>query len=196
MRKRSVARLIPCLGLLASVLLGVQVPASADLWGQCYNTLYQCKPDSSIHTWCFGSTMDGNPNLQDAATYAMQNLEQQTVMTRQSNSPCSAVTDVNFQSRNLPPGVRGEHECLQLASSEVCDANAVRMDGEEIAAQGPPGEIPRNRDKTACHEVGHTVGMEHHDPPYVDCMISGPVSSGHVTYSDHHAHYHVNGYFA
>ena len=43
-----------------------------------------------------------------------------------------------------------------------------------------------NREKTACHELGHSLGLTHHASPYDDCMISGPVNAGHKEYINHH----------
>lgn len=49
--------------------------------------------------------------------------------------------------------------------------------------------------KTLCHEIGHSVGLDHgeggdHGSP-VDCMRSGSVSTWTVTYNDHHV-WHAN----
>jgi hypothetical protein len=43
-----------------------------------------------------------------------------------------------------------------------------------------------NLEKTACHEVGHSVGVWHHDPPYGDCMVNYAVQSGHRQYNYDH----------
>jgi predicted Zn-dependent protease len=43
-----------------------------------------------------------------------------------------------------------------------------------------------NRVKTACHEIGHSGGLTHHDAPYDGCMVNGSVSSGHTQYNAHH----------
>lgn len=48
----------------------------------------------------------------------------------------------------------------------------------------------RDRTKTSCHEVGHSGGLSHSYSAN-DCMLSGHVSSGHITYNSHH-HSHLN----
>jgi hypothetical protein len=136
--------------------------------------------------------MADSPNLQDASLYAMQNLQEQTQMTHDKVACDPEFVDVVFQSRDLG-GARGEYECLDRSSAtpNLCLRSAVRYDGAQINQEGPQDYLQGNRDKTAGHEVGHSVGMKHHDPEYNDCMVSGKVQAGHRQYNDHHR-WHVN----
>lgn len=165
--------------------------ANADLHGRCVGGLYQCLPDGTYHTWCFGPTMDGNANLQNAVQYAMTNMVEQTQMTENKDNSCDSSTDVVWQERDLV-GLRGEHECLERVSGSPnkCAHSAARLDGDAITADSPQGAEQLNREKTSCHELGHTLGLNH-DYPQDDCMVLGAVAAGHRTYNDHHRE-HVN----
>lgn len=136
--------------------------------------------------------MDDSPNMKDATRYAMNNLRQQTGMTEEQVQCDAQFTDVVVQSRDLG-GSRGQYECLDRSSvnQNVCLMSAVRYDGTRINAEGPQDYLQGNRDKTACHEIGHSVGLKHHESPYEGCMVSGRVQAGHRDYNGHHR-WHIN----
>lgn len=65
-----------------------------------------------------------------------------------------------------------------------------------------PTDLTINLKKTACHEIGHTIGFEHHPPAYYpdnprDCMRSGNIGEtlDWLRINDHHSA-HINGYLA
>lgn len=128
----------------------------------------------------------------------MDNLDFQTDMSTGDPDTCSSVTDVQWRQRPLPGATRAWWYCpLEHLVGDVCTAGIIEVDLDEIAAQAGPYQL--NLDKTACHELGHSVGMTHHvhadvhdtQPDYDDCMVSGPVHAGHDFYSIHHR-FHVN----
>jgi len=43
-----------------------------------------------------------------------------------------------------------------------------------------------NRRKTACHELGHALGLTHHSSGTYGCMRSGSVSVATYSYVSHH----------
>ena len=122
----------------------------------------------------------------------------QTMMSSVRQSTCGEDVDIAFAQFHFPaqPGFRALYECIDR--SELDDAvylsARIRIDDELIEEEGEPA---LNRLKTACHETGHSVGMSHYSAPpdyYLDCMISGNVSGGHIDYDDHHITHVLNRY--
>jgi len=151
---------------VAASVVGIQEISKADTYAGCYAGGSGCLPDSNLQTWCFGATMDGHANLKDASEYAMANLESETDMFTSQMACDPDHVDVVFQELDLTGTTRGEYECLNFVVGNTCDRSAVRYDSAEINDQGPANYLQGNRDKTACHEVGHSAGLAHHDPPY------------------------------
>lgn len=187
----------PAFGLgIASALIGIASAslaplAIADPWGGCEPGDGGCKPDNTGHTFCFTDSMDNDPRVRDAANYAMNNMDQQTQLY-ELRTMCTDQTDAVFREVNLV-GLRGEYECLDLAPDgpNTCNRAAIRIDNTQIIQDGPEGKEQLNREKTACHEVGHSLGMAHHVSPYDDCMVNGRVSQDHRDYNQHHRE-HIN----
>lgn len=106
-------------------------------------------------------------------------------------------TDVVWLTTNLPAGVRGRTSCNDHHfPSGDCDQAYVKIDLAEIVAQGGPTEY--NETKTACHELGHTVGLTHHENGTDwGCMVKGVVSSDVKwrRYVTHHKSTHINAWF-
>lgn len=65
------------------------------------------------------------------------------------------------------------------SAGNVCRRALVRLSPREL-------NDSNNYLKTACHEVGHAVGLSHNPPYDTDCMISGWVGRRYTTYSAHH----------
>lgn len=150
------------------------------------------KADSFRHTYCFGVGFDAN--LQDNASYAMQtSLDAATDMEDLYLATCGATTtDVFFLDANLPPGWRGSYGCVVWVSAPtVCDSADVTLDPAEINVGSNDEE---DTTKSACHEVGHSVGLTHHDSPYDDCMLKGEIPNTNVQYRSYSAHHvgHIN----
>ena len=77
-------------------------------------------------------------------------------------------------------GVRGAYQCTSTSgvSGPGCQTARLKLNPDLL-------NDDLNRKKTACHEVGHSGGLSHESDPN-DCMVPGPVSSGHTDYNTHH----------
>lgn len=76
-------------------------------------------------------------------------------------------------------------ECRELNASNECAHFAVRFDRDDMDNLGP-----NQRQSVACHEYGHTVGLEHRD---AGCMTNGATFPGHLT--DHDVNKHINVHY-
>lgn len=85
----------------------------------------------------------------------------------------------------------------------MCNRASVTFDVWVISDElEEPGDLEINLKKTSCHEIGHTIGFEHHPPSYYpdheqDCMRSGNIGEAlaWLRINDHHSA-HINGYLA
>ncbi|GAA4369137.1 hypothetical protein [Nocardioides caricicola] len=141
--------------------------------------------DNPSQSWCYGASTNGHGKVRDAAAYGMNNLDNQTDMSESGPVPCATDTDVQFAVGNAD-GNRGLWECLDHSGTNpiICHKARVTFNPAIIETDGGPYE--HNLKKTACHEVGHTTGEDHHAAPYGDCLVSGAVNSGHLTYNYDH----------
>jgi hypothetical protein len=101
-------------------------------------------------------------------------------------SICVSTTDAVIMVSNTAAtgvGVRGSTVCTKVASGR-CDSAIIRLNSDLLTDY-------TQRRKTACHEIGYTVGMSH-DGAYGGCMVSGTSSAS--KYSSHHVA-HVNATF-
>lgn len=151
-------------------------------------------PDGGTHRYCWGAGF--NSGLHDNATFAMQqSLDADTDATveHQACDYTAPGTDVVWLDADLPGSTRGQSVCFVFNTNGRCDRNHVTLDPAQLNLSADP---QGNRTKTACHEVGHTVGLRHGpgggDGRFDDCMVSG--ESTLVRYSSHHRG-HINAYF-
>jgi len=138
--------------------------------------------DNYEHTFCWGSGFN-DTDLRQAARYSFSNLATQTNFTRLYMSSCSTNTDVRFLQGLQQGDARGEYFCLAWTGIRCLRAR-IRLNRIVLTNT-------LNRRKTACHEVGHSGGLEHGNK--TDCMFSGPVTSGHQQYHGHHID-HLNSH--
>lgn len=152
------------------------------------------KPDNIDHYWCFGSSMAGKDLVKASYRKALDNMVAQTKMREFRDDGCGPTqTDVIFQERDLS-GARGAYYCDNMADPypDRCARAIVVMDINQIIIEASPGDVEKNRDKTACHELGHSLGFTHHLPEYDGCMVRGNITYGHQQYNDDHRN-HING---
>jgi len=168
-------------------------PAAADTFGGCYgaSSAEGCVPDNFNHWMCLSGTVDAN--FQNAINGAMLNLDNQTSYARFSESPvsaCNSLTDlVWMQVSGI--GARGDYSCLAFNNEGECERARLRLNPDVLTNAA-------NRLKTACHELGHSVGLKHgisgvDNTSYVDCMRSGAITSGFNNYDAHHVTHANNG---
>lgn len=145
--------------------------------------------DSVIHTYCFSSSF--NSDLENNADYAMQTSLQADTDIQYQFQTCATTTDVWWWDANLPGTTRGLHKCQVKSNPTTCDASYVTLDPAQINIGSDDEE---DTHKTACHEAGHSVGLEHGGS--IDCMLNGEIPNTLVQfrrYSGHHIwHIDVN----
>lgn len=138
----------------------------------------------------------------------MQNLDIQTDVTQVFHASCTDSTDVRVGQQWLAANTYGQTSCAKLQDDApyYCDRWRVRINFEEI--QNDASNVTNQVRKTACHEIGHTVGVDHYDayPNYApspdgagnhSCMRSGIWDSGALAYRTLGPHHigHVNAWF-
>jgi hypothetical protein len=127
---------------------------------------------------------------------AMISLDNHTDMYDVYASSCGSQTDVHPELMNniYMPGIRGSYECITFVSGSVCDTGRLRMNVDVLTDY-------TQREKTFCHEIGHSVGLQHYTSSgngvvareNNDCMKSGTVAGDllWIEYSQHHRD-HIN----
>lgn len=151
------------------------VPAQADAYGTGTADT-GCRPDSYSHNYCLNSAMSGD--FLSATRSAMGYLDSRTSMSAPENA-CDTNTDV-LMSSSTSISARGEYLCLRFESGNTCNSARVRMTPNQLSS------LAQAR-KTACHEIGHSVGLTHGN--ITDCLISGSTTLS--TYNQHHTD-HIN----
>lgn len=193
--RKSAIRRVALFAVLCSALSPL-VSAKADSWGTNTSDTGP-HPDGSFHSWCWGNGVDSDLhnnviNVEDNA------LDGPTQATEDFHTNCnyssSTETDVVWFTENLPAGTRGRNFCENFEGG-VCDQNYTSLDLAEIAI-GDNDELDET--KTACHELGHSVGLTHGAAD--DCMINGerPVRPAYdVTFERYNPHHigHIDAWF-
>lgn len=196
MGKRCVRVLVPSVaGLLIGVGTITLTPtafAAGHDYADC-DGFGWCAPDNSGHTWCFGASTDGAQDLRASMRWAINNMTNTTQMSDQELDACNDTTDVKWQRVDVEGSARGRYSCQdEPRRPRVCTEaevrirpEAIQQDLEDSGDGNPePGELDLNRDKTVCHELGHSLGFDHHDLSYFqgpgpdhqkDCTVAGHV---------------------
>lgn len=186
--------------LLAALATGVLVASLATpAWANYFGTggggccLYA---DNGGHTYAFSSL---ESNQQTANTHGMTTLDNQTQMTVQRLSTADGNTDavmfdqdyttywnVDWDGAAYGYNYWAYTMCVSTAgtASGNCQRYEIRYDVPDMNAIGAGG-----RQQVGCHEVGHTVGLDH-TTVYASCMKTG--STGNTTFSSHDVD-HING---
>jgi hypothetical protein len=158
-------------------------PVAADTYAACLQdgSGTGCLPDNFTHSYCWGSGFT-DTNLRNAVDAAMAVLDGQSSYSDSFHSSCDSIIDARWEP--LSSGsLRGDALCLSFNGAFTnghaeCESTRVRLNAALLGNA-------LNRQKTACHELGHSTGL-HHATGEDDCMINGVVTSGHTTYSGHH----------
>jgi hypothetical protein len=190
-RWRRLAPVTAALSMLAAATIVLVLPtttASADTFGGC-NSNEGCRPDNFSHVYCISGAM--NANLQTAVVGALGYLHNATSYNvLLDGNGCVNTTDlVLIQDTAL--AARGQYSCQLFNGAGNCERANLRFN---------PNNLPSANDrvKTACHEIGHSVGLKHGIPgvdnnQYTDCMFSGSIPAG-LNFDEYDAHHitHIN----
>ncbi|MFG2004117.1 hypothetical protein ACGFNU_33655 [Spirillospora sp. NPDC048911] len=183
-RVHGVLRILAVAAVASGALVAVQAPAQATPWPE------DRLADNATHTYCI--TGGGwTTNRRTSVVWGMNRLANTTDMSASSES-CTIKTDVIWRTKNLEGGVRGRTRCTKTIGPR-CDSNTIWIDFPEIAEGTDDWYDYR---KTAVHEIGHTVGFDHHVTGSHQCaMISGEVPSRAIAWRSYSAHdrSHLNG---
>ena len=204
-RQRRRLRRLACVTLAAVAAIGVTAPAMADPFGLDTPTNnvngVGAIPDNFGHTYCF----DGG-----GWTTAWRNIVHSRMAALDAETSywdifpipndCALITDLYFQlDTAMTP--RGDYRCqlwnkgvdgVPNSGDDRCESAIIRLNPNLLTDD-------HQRRKTACHEIGHSVGLAHRlwptpdpllDRPnyWDDCMETGPVLAGiqWEHYNDHH----------
>lgn len=133
------------------------------------------RPDTSDHTYCWGNGFEA-PKARDASVYAATNLDNQTAMTT-SKIGCTSLTDAVWLKTG-DPGVDGSYTCVEFNSAGECERALTRLNPSNMSSDS-------DWKQSACHELGHSVGLTHKNG---SCLGTDPSV---IKYSSHHVD-HVN----
>lgn len=185
--------------VLVLITISFPLPASADPWGtQTADT--GAHPDGGGHNYCYYQfnppSADFQTNLEQVIAHSL--VYHTNVPYSNFDDPCdtsgSPQTDIRWISNDLDGTVTGQAPCaVYYTSSDHCDRYNVTIDELEVS-EGANDEWDESQ--TACHELGHTVGLSHGTQ---DCMMSGEPPDGTDQWNHygtaHHVPDHIDTWF-
>ncbi|WP_326819317.1 hypothetical protein OHA77_19045 [Streptosporangium sp. NBC_01639] len=197
--------LAPLAALLTFVMfLALTPPASANTFGWSYLHPSGCcmQADNRDHYYNYSSLTS---YMKVAGNYAMIHLDSQTDMATHYDSSSDVHTDVemfdqyyddywglDWNGSSTGKNVHAHAKCVRGISPGLingwwkCDQYEIRFDLADMS-----GFSENERKHTACHEVGHSVGLGHSSESG-SCLKSGRATVR--SYSSHDVA-HINGRF-
>lgn len=180
-------RALVTVALGAAAALAATTPAAADPFGlDTQSTSVDgvgAIPDGFNHTYCFAGS-GWTTTRQNIVDGRMANLDSQTdYFDTSRGTACDELTDIRFEI-NTSITSRGNSLCTSWDTPTICEQFRVRLNPDRLVDT-------HNWVKTACHEIGHTVGLAHgtnQSTFWNDCMYSGtaPAGTQYERYNQHH----------
>lgn len=128
--------------------------ASANYYGPSNGDGCCLFPDNREHTFYFVDTP--NQSYVDAMNHAFDHLDNGTNMTTKKVD-WTSVTDVLFYARYYGGCCsHGAYKCIDTNSAGECEQAEAKLNRSNL-----DGEGQHAKEKVACHEVGHTTGLDH-----------------------------------
>lgn len=190
MREKLRARLLVASGVTV-MALAVGGVAVADPWAIGPPTAGE-HPDGPPHGYCYEDSV--NPggdivdNIVEVEVFALDPTD--ATVTYDSDCQLTGVgeTDVVWTTGPIA-GALANTICDDLDNNNYCDQNYIK-----VYVSAHYNEYDKSH--STCHELGHTVGLQHHDTGDY-CMLSGHVTSSAVNYRRYSAHAkdHINAWF-
>ena len=162
-------------------------------------------PDGGKHRFCLDKKHKMAKPVRQRAVRPMARADAQTHASVKRQTSCGPHSDVRFQQRYIGADIYGYSPCARRAAGGVrCDARQVRIYWAEIKRDA--NYPKRQARKTLCHEVGHTLGLNHYRSWVANpdgywaphsCMISGIHDHGDARSRSFGAHHvaHINRRF-
>lgn len=211
--------IVLCL-LMSGFALHFPNAARADPYNQnCLQGTGVCRPDANPNHWCLGASTNGFASLRQSMQWAITNAHNNTDINTSPMASCSASADVRWQEGGgLSDSLMGVYRCTDWAGAsnpQVCysadvvvnrSAHTYYANHNTYGSDGTPetGEFDLNIDMSSCHELGHQMGLAHHDVAWYasyanDCMRNQwleaeQANAGWRKYNQHHID-HVNAYY-
>ncbi|MCP9968258.1 hypothetical protein [Actinomadura madurae] len=146
--------------------------------------------DNATHTYCIAGG-GWSSARRTSVVWGMNRLANTTDMGAKYESACGPHTDVVWKVKNLEGAERGRTRCTRV-NGPKCDSATIWMDFPQLAKGTDDWYDYR---KTAVHEIGHTIGFDHHASGSHKCaMRSGEVPSRSIVWRSYTAHdrSHIN----
>jgi hypothetical protein len=179
-------RIPKAIGLMACVvttLIATQSPAYAQLPNNGDSTV----ADNAVHTYCFTSGFTTDPSVGSYAMAVLGNTTDMDDLFPIDPPFCQfRETDVWWFESNLAAGTRGVRDCVDYnlaASPDICTSSDVELDFAELDDAIDVDDW-EDRRKTAVHEVGHSVGLDHDS---ISAMRQGEIPDTSLTWRTYSA---------
>lgn len=201
---KRLARLLGAAVIVAPLIaVATATNASADTWP--FNSNF--RPDTGYHSYCY-SVITPSSAVKTQMYNAMVYMTDATQANRTYHSSCdlsgAGQTDVVWREEGTTSDSWiGSAQCVVFwsgSSPARCDRYFVKINGALVRAHYSSSTYEANQwRKTACHELGHTLGLDHYPSPYDDsCQRSGWTGTSSAawtrTWTVHHRD-HINAWF-
>ncbi|MDH5674508.1 MAG: hypothetical protein OEZ06_20440 [Myxococcales bacterium] len=173
MRPKSIAAACGMLGITALIT------AHTYPTNQC-NSSDPCEPDNNNHYWCDASSMGSNNYGVAMASFEsyLDNVDQTEIRYRE-DPVCDSLTDVwAYHTYDLSylGDVRGLYQCWNIkaaGSGYECESSLVKLDDTWFNSNYSTTTARRRAmQSTWCHEIGHSLGLDHWSGSSAQCMRS------------------------